>query len=140
LAIISTSGLIIVAVLSGLLPALLDSKRAERERVASEQEKIREAAVKLLRNLANVRHRDNDGQQCAAGLPHFEQVAADLRGAYDAWALVVMSRLDASQRDRVTAIRENELGRDDLRDPKVQDLSRSTEIFELTWIASRNVR
>ena len=100
-AIISVCGLVTVAVLSGLvallnslIPAYLDSKRAERERVAAEQARIREAAAKLLRNLANFRHSGQEDQKLAAGLPSHQQVTADMRGAYDAWELVVMPRLD----------------------------------------------
>lgn len=143
-----TAGLIIVAVLSGLvalanglIPAYLDSKRAERERVAAEQERIREAAAKLLRNLANFRNLGQDDQKLAAGLPSHQQVTAEMRGAYDAWALVVMTRLNASQQERVKEIRKEELGRGNLKQTEAQDdISMSTEIFELTWIAIGNVR
>jgi hypothetical protein len=139
-AIISVCGLVTVAVLSSLIPTHLDSKRAERERVAAEQGRIREAAAKLLRNLANFRHLGQDDQKLAAGLSSHQQVTADMRGAYDTWALVVMPRLNASQQGRVKEIREKELGRDNLKHTEAQDISMSTEIFELTWIACINVR
>jgi len=147
-ALISLCGLVIVAVLSGLVPAYLDSKRAERERTAAEQERIHDAAVKLLRNLANFRHTGQDDQALAAGSSSHQQVTADMRGAYDAWALVVMPRLCASQQERIKEIREKELGRKWLAkseaeeaeaEPEAKIMSILKEIFELTWIASRNV-
>jgi hypothetical protein len=136
-ALISVCGLIVVAILNGLVPACLDSKRAKRERTAAERERIRKAAAQLLRNLANFRHPGQDDQKLAAGSPSHQQVTADMRGAYDAWALVVMPRLDASRQGRVKEIREKELGRDNLKNTEAKV---SSEIFELTWIASRNVQ
>ena len=138
--IISTCGLVIVAILSGLVPACLDWRRARRERVAAERARIREAAARLLRNLANFRNLEQKDQELAAGLPSHQQVTAEMRGAYDAWALVVLQRLDVSGQRRVREIRERELGRDNLKNTEAQSMSLSMELFDLTWTACENVR
>ena len=145
--IISVCGLFIVAVIgglvamiSGLVPAYLDWKKSKREKVTAEQERIYGASVKLLRNLANFRHLEQKDQALAARLPSHQQVTAEMRGSYDAWALVVMPRLDTSQGERVREIRKNELGRENLKNTEALDISMSTEIFELTWVAIQNVK
>jgi predicted P-loop ATPase len=124
----------------GLVPVLLDWKKSKRERIAAEQERIHEASVKLLRNLANFRHLEQEDQTLAAGLPSHQQVTAEMRGSYDAWGLVVMPRLDVSQQERVEEIRKKELGRGNLKNTEAQDIAMSTEIFELTWTAIKNVK
>ena len=138
--IISTCGLVVVAILSGLVPACLDWTRAKRERVAAERERIREAAARLLRNLANFRNLGQTDQEQAAGLSSHQQVTAEMRGAYDAWAIVVMPRLDVSRQRRVREIRKKELGRGNLKNTEAQDMSLSIELFDLTWTAYENVR
>ena len=138
--IISVCGLVIVAILSGLVPACLDWKRAKRERVAAERERIREAAARLLRNLANFRNLEQEDQKRSAGLPSHLQVTAEMRGAYDAWALVVMPRLDVSQQKRIEEIREKELGRENLKNTETQDMLLSKELFRLTRTAYDKVQ
>ena len=138
--IISTCGLIIVAILSGLMPACLDWTRAKRERVAAERERIREAAARLLRSLANFRNLDQNDQALSAGLPSHQQVTAEMRGAYDAWALVVMPRLDTSDQKRIREIRKEELGRKNLKNTEAQDMSLSMELFRLTQTAYEKVK
>lgn len=137
--IITVWGLIIAALL-GLVPACLDSKRAKRERLIAERERIRDAAMKLLRHLANFRHLEQEDQKLAAGLSSHQQVTAEMRGAYDAWALTVMPRLNDAHQNRAREIRKKELGRDNLKNTEAKDISISNEIFELTWTASENVR
>jgi hypothetical protein len=138
--IISVCGLVIVAILSGLVPAYLDWIRAKRERVAAERERIREAAVRLLRNLANFRNLEGTAQAESAGLCSVQQVSAEMRGAYDAWALVVMPRLDVSQQKGIEEIREKELGRENLKNTEAQDMSLSKELFRLTRTAYDKVQ
>ena len=138
--VVSLIGMTVVALGSGLIPAILEGRRAKRQRISNEQESIRQAAATLLRNLANFRHTLADNQAEASGFASYLQATAEMRGAYDAWALTVMPRLNASQQERVRKIRQNELGRDNLRNTEGQDISMSKEIFELTWTARGNVR
>lgn len=123
---------------SAFVPAILDHRKAKRDRIAAEQERIRDAANKILRHLANFRHTGQEDQVKASGFPSHQQATAEMRGAYDAWALVVMPRLDTARRERVQDIR-HELGRGELRETEGKDISVSTELFDLTWIATENV-
>ncbi len=130
----------LAAVCSALVPAVLDKRKADRERAVAERERIRDAAGKLLRQFANFRHKGKEDQCKAAGLPYHQQVTAELRGAFEAWALVVLPRLDPSGKNRVKEIRERELGRVNLMKTEAENIGLSPEIFDLTWTASENVK
>ncbi len=136
-AIISVLGTVLVAVLSILVPVVIDCRKSKRERDAVEVKMVDETALELLRHFSRFRHWTiNDIEKSGDGT--IQQAYTDLQVKHYAWEQAIWSRLSASDRERVRKLRKTfgDVHTPEALKGQVSDLSE--EILSLTKAATKH--
>jgi hypothetical protein len=100
IAIVSVSVTGLVSILGILLPAYLEYRKSEQEKIAAKIERIHEKAENLSLSLAKFRN-----PAYLDAMDKSEEERIKLRANHDAWEIVIFSELEEHERNRVREMR-----------------------------------
>lgn len=136
-----TSGL--VAILSLVVPIVIDYRKSIRESKFAKVEALNQTTLELLGQLSHFRYRIWGDIEESAAKP-IQQITSELRSKHYAWERAIWAPLNQSERDRVKGLRkkfENVAWAEDIKSEKttseVSELS--DEILDLSFIAGEKL-
>lgn len=136
-----TSGL--VAILSLVVPIIIDYRKSERESKSAKVDALNRTTLDLLAQLAHFRYRIWADIEESAAKP-LQQITSELRSKHYAWERSIWSALNQAEKARVKFLRtkfENTSWADDIKSDEsgseVSDLS--DEILTLAFIAGEKL-
>jgi hypothetical protein len=128
----------VVAIVSVLVPFIIEWRKSKQEKIAAEMERIDKSMLELLGELSNFRHWVMDDIEMSARRP-IQQVFTDLQVKHYAWERAVWSRLNADDRGRVIELRQR-FEKVHVPDELAKDVANlANEILSLTYSATRRI-